>query len=115
MSRKPHSGPPILRIEGLSTGIDPTMRDDTTGEVLAQPNAKPPKVQDAQAQRDTRNRQARLDKQLLLECVGIMPKSQLYVDAVLAQPRVERKHGPIIHVQGVAKELVLPKRPFRRM
>jgi len=56
MPRKPKSGPPILKIERLSDGIDPTAVDDFTQEPLVQPNAKPPRIDDAQAERDRLNR-----------------------------------------------------------
>jgi hypothetical protein len=70
--RKPSLGPPVLRIENLSTGIDTDMRDDFTGAVLPQPEAKVP--QSAQEILDAINVAKHRDNQLLLQAAGILPK-----------------------------------------
>jgi hypothetical protein len=70
--RKPSLGPPVLRIENLSTGIDPTLVDDFTGELMPQPNAKVP--QSAQEILDALNVAKHRDNQLLLQAAGIVAK-----------------------------------------
>jgi len=67
MARQPKAGPPILRIELLSSGIDPTLRDDLSGELLPQPNARPPRMQDAQAIQDRDNILRQQAKLVLLD------------------------------------------------
>jgi hypothetical protein len=67
MARQPKVGPPILRIELLSSGIDPTLRDDLSGKPLSQPNARPPKVQDAQVAQDRDNILRQQAKLVLLD------------------------------------------------
>lgn len=71
MPHKP--GPPIIRIEQLSTGIDPTQRDDFTGALIPQPLARPPKIQDARAHNAALKEQERKDKHLALQALGIVP------------------------------------------
>lgn len=50
MPRKPGLGPPIIAIEDIATGQRLDMVDDFTGLALAQPSAKPPRIQDGQAE-----------------------------------------------------------------
>lgn len=69
MPRKPK--PPLvhLQIEGLSTGINPHLKDDWTGEVLAQPNAKvPPNLRAQQAEHKRIIRENQLQ---MLNALGI--------------------------------------------
>lgn len=56
MTRKPGLGPPILKIERLSDGRDPTAVDEFTQEPLAQSHARAPKIDNAQAHQDQANR-----------------------------------------------------------
>lgn len=74
MPRKVGLGPAILRIEGLSDGVDYTLRDDWTGEVLPQPQARPPRVDDAFAVRDAFNKRKVEMARALLN--GPKPKPQ---------------------------------------
>ena len=111
MPRKVGPGPAILRIEGLSTGIDPTLVDDWTGKLLAQPNARVPKFQDAQTVRD---RLSRAKQNAGLELLAKVLPQVIDSPVRVGHSKPRPKHGPIITVDGKAHELVLPKRPFRR-
>ena len=62
--------PPPLKIENLSTGIDPTLVDDFTGELLPQPEAKP--LASAQDLIDQANMAKVAKAKLTLERVGIL-------------------------------------------
>lgn len=72
MPRKPNAPPAILKIESLSTGLDPTLVDDFTQEPLAQPNAKVPVA--AQEILDDRNATKARIAQVVLRRVGITTK-----------------------------------------
>ena len=106
MPRKPGIGPPVIKIERLSDGIDPTIVDDRTGEVLHQPNARAPKVQDAQAERDRMNRaKARKGLELLAK---VLP--QVVSKPISSTPKLatnQRELGN--HVA------TFPRKPFRRV
>lgn len=67
MARKHKLPPALLKIELLSSGIDPFAVDDLTQEPLPQPNARPPKIDNAQAHRDAHNRAKALAGQRILE------------------------------------------------
>ncbi len=75
MPRKPNPPPPVLRIENLSTGIDTDMRDDFTGEVMPQLQAKP--RQSAQELLGAINVAKHSQNQLLLQAAGIVPKPHI--------------------------------------
>lgn len=107
MARKPKAGPPILRIEGLSTGIDPTAVDDFTQEPLAQPLARPPKIDDAQAHRDAMNR-----AKVVIGREVLVKTGMLKGEAKLVPPTVPGKR-PIAVIQG--KALMVKDKPWRRM
>lgn len=107
MVRKVNPPPAILKIEGLSTGIDPRLMDDFTHEPLAQPYAKPPKdIVDPK-------QQARDDSELVI--AALMPQHATANALQRLQalrkpkpaPRNEHKLGQYV--------MVLPKRPFRRV
>ncbi len=74
MPRKSSLGPPILRIEGLSDGIDHSLRDDFTGELWPQPEAKVPVA--AQEVIDAHNRAKAKAAEGLLQSVGILPVAE---------------------------------------
>lgn len=76
MGRKPRQPPPILRLEGLSTGIDPSLVDDFTGEVVPQPHARPPVMDNAQDYRDAQNRVKAEHAKALCEASGITAAAQ---------------------------------------
>lgn len=96
-----------MRIEGLSTGIDPTSVDDFTQEPLAQPHARPPKIDDAQAHRDAMNRAKAEAAQALLVKAGMLPSEPKLMVPSLPGMR------PIAIIQG--KALMVKAKPWRRM
>ena len=123
MGRKPTPPIPILKIECLSTGIDPTAVDDFGDAVIAQPNAKPPAIQDAQAEIDRRKRKAVADQLLALQLLGLVPMTdsalqrQAQARADSALPVAKAKPQAIVHSNGQAFALAFPKinKPFRRV
>jgi len=55
MPNKPKPGPPVLEIQRLSDGVDSTMIDDFTSELVPQPNARAPAIDSGQGYRDACN------------------------------------------------------------
>ena len=107
MVRKINPPPAILKIEGLSTGIDPRLVDDFTREPLAQPHAKPPKdIVDPK-------RKVRDDSALVI--AALLP--QHATDSALQRLEAMRKPKPAPRNEHKLGQYVmmLPKRPFRRV
>ncbi len=50
MPRKPRLGPSIIAIEDVATGQRLDLVDDFTGQAIPMPQAKPPRIQDGQAE-----------------------------------------------------------------
>ena len=97
--------PPLtnLRIESLSTGIDVNMRDDWTGEVIAQPNAKPqhdPRTLQAQHKQIIRENQLQMLNALGITREGYKPPQ--------AQAKRVLKHNQIMLGDNV---VTVPRRP----
>lgn len=113
MPRKPGIGPPILKIEGLSTGADPTLRDDFDGSPLAQPHARPPRIDDAIAHRDAQRRKAVHEQGLMLQITGILPVT----DPALLEQRAKQANAlkPNQAMLGTRLVMTMPPKPLRRM
>jgi hypothetical protein len=63
---------PILAIERLSDGVDITLVDDFTGEMIPQPNAEPRAMP---LELDQQRHKAKSEtNQLILQAAGIVPK-----------------------------------------
>lgn len=81
MPRKPLAGPPILRLERLSDGLDPRMVDDFTGQPIAQASARvPPDLHTTRTQRKVEN------------ALRVLHASGLVADTALPM----REHKPFI-------------------
>jgi hypothetical protein len=80
--------PVILKVECLSTGIDPFMIDDITGDLVPQPYAVPPIVDNAQEWIDAKNREKYAATVALLNEVGIAAKHSTTVDKSFVKPLV---------------------------
>jgi hypothetical protein len=74
MARKVGIGPAIFKIQGLSDGIDQLKVDDFGTGLIPQPNARPPKVDNAQSVRDMNNRAKREAGAKVLQTYGLMDK-----------------------------------------
>lgn len=127
MSRgKPNPPPVVLRIEALSSGLPQAterMVSDFDGQPI-EPKLPygPTKPLASGLELTHRQHRERLENaKLLLEV--LMPKHvqwtpllpQARADSALQEPKPT--HGPIITVDGIKHELVLPKvhKPFRRI
>ena len=107
MVRKINPPPAILKIESLSTGIDPRLVDDFTREPLAQPHAKPPK-DIVDPKRKVRDDSALVIAALLPQHATANALQRLEaLRKPKPAPRNEHKLGQYV--------MVLPKRPFRRV
>ncbi len=100
MPRKPSLGPPIMRIEALSTGIDVLKVDDFNGEPLAQPNARP--VSDPMIAHAARKRAQAAAGLNMLKAVGIVEDDR---------PKPLPGHQRII----AGMLWTFPKKPWRRV
>jgi hypothetical protein len=80
--------PVILKVECLSTGIDPFMIDDITGDLVPQPYAVPPMIDNAQEWIDAKNREKYAATVALLNEVGI--------NASLGVTTVKPKHSTTV-------------------
>lgn len=114
MPRKPSLPPPVLKIERLSDGVDPTLRDDFTQEPIKQPNAGPRlsglEIADGHKHRDVAN------KALMLQVLGIMP----ITDSALLEARAEAKVKASAPKGMIAVKLgdrvgYIKARPWRRV
>lgn len=91
MPRKVKPGPAILRVEGISDGVDRRLVDDFTGEMIPQPDARPPKIQSAQAVRDQYNRERLAEKRALLERVMPERMGRVRPRAKMVAPHISGK------------------------
>jgi hypothetical protein len=92
---------PQFQIEAISTGKVVGYTDDFTGEELPQPNAKPPKIQDAQEWRNEQHRAKVRAAQALLE---------------MAKPKPKPQTGIIFKTKtGDEYVVTMPKHPLRRI
>jgi hypothetical protein len=104
MPRKPSLGPPVLRIEDLSTGLDTSLRDDFTGAVLVQAQAEPRRgTQEIINERDAAKH---AENQLLLQAAGIIPKPHV---PACVRPNATAEPA------GTRRDGQRPKRPMRPM
>lgn len=114
MPRKPGIGPPILRIESMSTGrvYRPLVVDEFTGQRIDMPADTQPvrPLRDAQDILDERKRKRVALQRILLERIGILPSP-----VRVGHHTGHRKHGPILTVNGQKYELRLPPKPLRRI
>lgn len=100
MPRKPGIGPPILKLELLSSGIDPRLVDDFTLQPIPQPSVKAPSVQSAQDHRDANNRDRAAAQRALLEHLGMLPSQpKLMAPAVQGMRAVGTIGGKAVMVQ----------------
>lgn len=117
MSRKPKLGPIILRIERLSDGaVQPTngpMVDDFTGQridsALPMPMAVPRPLLTGPELALERKRKRIADQRLMLQSLGILPKS----DSALQEPNAVL--GANQRMLGSALVMTIPRKPFRRV
>lgn len=110
MPRKPSIGPALLAIERLSDGRDPRLVDDFTQEPLAQPHAKAPTIDNAQAHHNRLNEERAAAQRAML--TQVMP--QLFEPQAVTQ--VSTGNGErLLLVLPNGKALTVPTRPFRRL
>ena len=105
MPRKPGIGPAILSIEGLSTGIDPTLVDDLTGQPIAQPNAKVPHT--AQTLGNAISKHKAQSALRMLIASGIVKPT----DSAPQAPKLQ----PNQRLLGDSLVITMPAKPFRRI
>ncbi len=118
---KPKAPPLVLRIETLSDGAEvaPPMVDDFTGQAIpvVQSKSKTPAA-DAQEQCLADRRRVALEKRLILEHIGMLPKSLEYEQA---RGKAIKHHVLIptmqVHSKHQTFEMTFPKaaKPWRRV
>ena len=109
MPRKPSLGPPMLRIEGLSDGIDLRLTDEFNGEVLPQPNARPPM--------DAKIIQAAL-KQAKVEAAREVLRAAKFTgfrEHVPLIPKGKHISGTLTRKDGTVLHILKDNKPWRRV
>lgn len=86
MPRKPKPPPAMAQLQGLSDGIDQLLRDDMTHEVIPQPHAQAPCLDDPQALRDQMNQAKLVRAEALLARVGLGAGEAPYTIAKPSRP-----------------------------
>lgn len=102
--------PAILRVEGLSDGRDPTLRDDWTGAPIVEPHSQP--IEPLQMAIDRASRAGRASQLDMLMDVGIVADTRPSAQRVrLAHnQRIIRLGGQVLIMTDNRK----PKPPWRR-
>lgn len=107
MPRKPRAPLINLQIERLSDGINPYLKDDWTGKVLPQPDAKPPP--DLRAEQGKRKQAEREAKVEMLNKLGITHSG--YTEP--AKPQMP-KHNEVFTESGLVLSVARPRNAIKR-